>query len=105
MINCGCATIKTRQKPIGDGRLLTDRERLLIGDGWMLIDLMQPDIESGYEQEDTQQKEARRDPLGCRRLPPGARIGTVLRSQCQRIRPQMRDGTQDPDDSRQNGRQ
>jgi hypothetical protein len=30
VINCGCASIKASQKPIGDGRLLTDCERLLI---------------------------------------------------------------------------
>jgi hypothetical protein len=30
VINCGCATIKTRQKPIGDERLLIDCKQLLI---------------------------------------------------------------------------
>ncbi len=62
---------------------------------------MQPGSESGYEQENTQQQEARRDPLGCRRLPRAARVGTVLRSQRQRICPQMRHGSQDPDNFRQ----
>ena len=59
LIKRGCATIKASQKPIGDPSLLIDRERLLMGDSWMLIGLMQPDAESGYEQEDTQQQEAR----------------------------------------------
>ena len=51
MINCGCATIKASQKPIGDERFVIDGERLLIGDGWMPIELMRPDTDTGYEQE------------------------------------------------------